>query len=229
MNWRTLTHFTRQRSLLVAAGVLLVVGIVWAMTLAAPRPPATLDQRVADVAAQLQCLVCQGESVADSPSLFAQDVRGVIRARLRQGQSDQQVLDYLVGIYGDRIRESPPKSGFTLLIWLGPLAMLLAGIIVVFSVARQWRATAELAGASAESDPELESLSDGELDHYRALLAAELDLDELPPRTPARGVQREIQSRATDAGSRTPADSRAPSGSPLLIGEGSGERSEEVR
>ena len=195
MNWRS---FTRDRSLLIAAAVLVAVAVVWAITLAAPRPPETLDQRVTDVASQLQCLVCQGESVADSPSLFAQDVRGVIRTRLQEGQSEQQVMDYLVGIYGDRIREVPPKSGFTLLIWLGPLVMLLAGIVIVAAVARQWRASAALAGAAGDEEDlrELEGMSESEMEYYRALLDAE-------PTPPAPFPAREEGARGRNSAART--------------------------
>lgn len=171
MTWRTLA---RQRSVLVAAAILVIVAVVWAVTLSAPRPPETLDQRVTDVASQLQCLQCQGESVADSSSLFAQDVRGIIRTRLRQGQSEQQVVNYLVSIYGDRIREVPPTSGFTLLIWLGPLVMLLAGILVVAAVARQWRAPVRPSAGADEELPELAGLSPSELAFYQAQLEADL-------------------------------------------------------
>lgn len=165
----------RSRSFLASAAVLVVVVAVWTATLVAHAQPETLNQRVYDVAAQLQCPICQGESAADSPSTLAQQMRGVIRERLQAGQSEQQVIDYFVSTYGEGIRESPPMSGFTLVMWLGPLVMLLVGIWLVTTVARQWRAAPALAGAG--EDAELDNLSPEDEARYRALLDAELDAD----------------------------------------------------
>ena len=76
--------------------------------LVAPAPE-SLDQRVHDVASQLKCPVCQGESVADSPSTISQQMRAVIRQHLQQGQSEQQVIQYFVSRYGISILWSPPR------------------------------------------------------------------------------------------------------------------------
>jgi cytochrome c-type biogenesis protein CcmH len=171
MSWRRLLQ---NRSVLASAGVLLAVLIVWGVTLAAATRAPTLDDRVTTVASQLKCLPCQGESVADSPASWALQVRGVIRARLQQGASEQQVIQYFVARYGEDIRQDPPKSGFTLLMWLGPVAALVAGMVVVSMVVRQWRALEPL-GRQGSADPELAGLSDAELEPYRALLQAEVD------------------------------------------------------
>jgi cytochrome c-type biogenesis protein CcmH len=167
MSWRRLV---RTRSFLTAGAVLLVVVVVWSVALAQATRPQSLDDRVNAVASQLQCIPCQGESVADSPSTWAANVRAVIRARLQHGESEQQVIQDMVNSYGDRIREVPPLGGFTLIIWLGPVVMLLAGLFVVGSVARHWRAAAL---ANDAPDPELTGVSAAELERYRALLEAE--------------------------------------------------------
>jgi cytochrome c-type biogenesis protein CcmH len=166
--WRRLVA---NRSFLVSAAVLLVVATVWAFGLAAAARPPTLDDRVEQVAGQLQCPICQGESVADSPSTLAAQMRAVIRAKLQDGESEQQVVQYFVSRYGDGIRQDPPKSGFTLLMWVAPVLMLLAGIAAVVSVARQWAAVP----VAPEADPELEGVDEAELARYRALLEAELE------------------------------------------------------
>lgn len=171
VNWRAVW---RSRSFVAALAVLVVVLAVWTVTLVAHAQPETLDQRVYDVASQLQCPICQGESAADSPSTLAQQMRAVIRERLQRGESEQQVIQYFVSTYGEGIRESPPLGGFTLIIWLGPLVALLVGIWLVASVARQWRAAPALAMAD---DAALADLSPQEEAHYRALLDAELDDD----------------------------------------------------
>jgi cytochrome c-type biogenesis protein CcmH len=166
MSWR---QIIRKRSVLAAGAVLLIVLAVWGATLFAATRPRTLDERVLEVASQLQCLPCQGESVADSPSSWAAQVRGVIRQRLASGQSEQQVIQYFVDRYGENIRQDPPKSGFTLLMWLGPVAALLAGLALV---ARQWRGTARTEAPDPE-DAEIAGLSESDLEPYRALLGAD--------------------------------------------------------
>jgi cytochrome c-type biogenesis protein CcmH len=169
MSWKRLV---RTRSFVAAGAVLLVVIVVWSVALAQATRSRSLDDRVNDVASQLQCIPCQGESVADSPSTWAANVRAVIRAKLKHGESEQQVIQDMVNSYGERAREVPPLSGFTLIIWLGPVVMLLAGLFVVGGVARQWRAAAALANDAP--DPELEGVSAAELERYRVLLEEDL-------------------------------------------------------
>jgi cytochrome c-type biogenesis protein CcmH len=171
MNWRAVL---RSRDVLGATIVLAAVLAVWGATLAAATRPPTMDDRITAVARQLQCLPCQGESVADSPSAWALQVRGVIRAQLRAGRTEPQVVQYFVARYGDSIRQDPPKSGFTLLMWLGPLAALLAGALVVGLVARRWRAL-ETGIRPPGDDGDTDGVPDADLEPYRALLAAELD------------------------------------------------------
>lgn len=190
MSWKSAL---RNRSLVASVAILVVVAAIWGTVMAASAQPRSLDDQVNDVASQLQCLPCQGESVADSPSTWAMQVRGVIREKLRAGQSEQQVIAYFVSVYGDRIRQTPPMSGFTLLIWLGPVIMLLAGVFVVTNVARQWRA---MAPAAETDDPELDGMSDDELERYRALLSADddIDTDDAPPRSlPRSGARTEVR------------------------------------
>src|SRR3954470_15511059 len=80
-----------------------------------------LDDGVRRVALQLQCPVCEGETVADSPSGLAGDMRSVIRTKLVAGESDQQILDEFVDSYGDSILTEPPKRGISLGVWVGPV------------------------------------------------------------------------------------------------------------
>ena len=79
----------------------------------------SLDEGVRRVALQLQCPVCEGETVADSPSGLATDMRALIRTRLAAGVPDQQILDEFVASYGDGILTEPPKRGVSLGVWLG--------------------------------------------------------------------------------------------------------------
>src|SRR5262249_60739218 len=97
------------------------------------------DDAVRRVAVQLQCPVCEGETVWDSGSKLAADMRSVIRAKQAAGESDQQILDEFVGSYGDGILTEPPKHGISLGVWIGPLIGVAIGASILALVVRQWR------------------------------------------------------------------------------------------
>ncbi len=166
----------QRRPLFIALAVLAIVGAVWSYVFLQNPPPPPLDQRVHDVASQLRCPVCQGESVADSPSQLAQQMRGVIRQQLQSGKSEQEVIQYFRTSYGDQIVWSPPWQGFTLLAWLVPIGLLLAGIILLFFVLRDWRALAP--ASSTAADPELANVDEVDLAFYRVQLEQELAADD---------------------------------------------------
>lgn len=172
--WRGLL---RRPSTLMALGLVLALGIVWGVTLFRAAQPRTLDQRVYEVASQLQCPICHGESVADSPSGLASEMRALIRQKLSQGESEQQVIQYFESRYGASILEAPPAQGFTLLMWLPPALMLALGAYVVFVLGREWAAQPALANAPPDGDEALD-LSDEERQCLRATLLREMEDDE---------------------------------------------------
>ncbi len=92
-----------------------------------------LEARVMAVAEELRCLVCQNETIAASHADLAVDLRSQIRIKLSQGQSDQQILDFMVARYGDFVLYRPPLKASTVLLWVGPFALLLlaAGVLVL--------------------------------------------------------------------------------------------------
>jgi cytochrome c-type biogenesis protein CcmH len=96
------------------------------------------DQTMYEVASELRCVVCQNLSVADSPSEMAGQMRAIVRERLAAGESPAQVRQYFVERYGDWILLAPPRRGFTLLVWLAPLAAVLVGVVVVALLVRRW-------------------------------------------------------------------------------------------
>jgi cytochrome c-type biogenesis protein CcmH len=120
---------------------LLPVVLVGILMLVAPiiARADTLDEGVRRVGLQLQCPVCEGESVADSPSGLAGDMRAVIRARLAAGVPDRQILDEFVASYGDGILTEPPKRGISLGVWIGPLIGVAFGALVLGLLLRTWR------------------------------------------------------------------------------------------
>jgi cytochrome c-type biogenesis protein CcmH len=102
-----------------------------------PIAGAQLDQRTNEVASLLRCPVCQGLSVADSPSTVAQDMKQQVRELLARGYTQEQILAYFEHSYGQFVLQKPKFQGVSALVWLLPLAALIFGAIVVFSKARQ--------------------------------------------------------------------------------------------
>ena len=92
-----------------------------------------LEARVMVIAEELRCLVCQNETIAASHADLAVDLRSQIRIKLTQGQSSQQILDFMVARYGDFVLYRPPLKASTVLLWVGPFALLLlaAGVLVL--------------------------------------------------------------------------------------------------
>lgn len=123
------------------------VAIAWLLTLCAlvliaygsPSHTASLDDRTRSVAQGLRCLVCQGESVADSPSGFAAGIRGLIRRDLRAGQTPDQIDAFLVSRYGDRILMAPPNAGIGRIAWLAPPLLVVGGLALLLALIVDWR------------------------------------------------------------------------------------------
>src|SRR5437868_7311127 len=159
----------QKRSLFLALAVIAVLIAIWSFVFLSSPHNQTLDEQVQDVASQLKCPVCQGESVANSPALIAQQMRGVIRQQLQSGKSEQEVIAYFVDRYGQQIAWSPPWQGFTLLAWLVPIALLLIGGLLLFFTLRDWHASSR-SHTEMEGGIELTSIDEADLQHYREQL-----------------------------------------------------------
>ena len=96
-----------------------------------------LEARARALSQELRCLVCQNQSIDDSDALLARDLRVLLRERLKNGDSDRQVLDFLVARYGEFVLLRPPLGWHTLLLWLTPGVLLLAGAAVLFAAIRR--------------------------------------------------------------------------------------------
>ena len=125
-------------------------------------------ERYHDLTVELRCPKCQNQSIAESDSPIANDLRGEIHRMLREGRSDEQIIDFMVARYGDFVLYDPPLSRRTALLWLGPAALLLAGgatvVIIVASRRRSRPASASplsggerrrLAGLLRDADPSM--------------------------------------------------------------------------
>jgi cytochrome c-type biogenesis protein CcmH len=162
----------KRRSLIIFLAVAAIISSIWFYVLITPSQQ-TLDQRAHDVASQLKCLVCQGESVADSPATLSQQMRGVIRQQLQSGKSEQEVIQYFVSRYGDRILLSPPWQGLSLLAWLVPIALILGGILLLIFVLRSWRSRADNSSLLPDTE-EAVDLQQNELAYYQKQIEQEL-------------------------------------------------------
>lgn len=92
---------------------------------------ARLESRYQSLAAQLRCVVCQNQSLADSPAELATDLKQVLREQLQAGASDEAVLDFMVQRYGEAVRYRPRLQPATGLLWFGPALLLGAGLLLL--------------------------------------------------------------------------------------------------
>ena len=116
-----------------------------------------LEARAREIGAELRCLVCQNQSIDDSNAPLAHDLRVIVRERLVAGDSDEQVIAFVVERYGDYVLLKPPFKTSTLLLWGAPLLALLGGGLIVVFVQRR-------RGANPEAAPELTAAEKQRLD-----------------------------------------------------------------
>lgn len=116
-----------------------------------PLPDSAQEARARGLHKQLRCLVCQNQSIADSNADLARDLRIIVRERVAAGESDRQVLDFMVARYGDWVLMNPPFKAATLVLWIGPGLIFLGAAVGVFfyfrRVRRQFTAAVPLSKA----------------------------------------------------------------------------------
>ena len=115
---------------------LLVVKVVYAQN-GVPYTPT--DDDVLRVAKNLYCPVCPNTPLDVCETKACQDWRAQIRDQLSEGWTDQQIIDYFVAQYGERVLAEPKRKGFTSLVWFLPLIVVLVGVGVVYEVLRNWK------------------------------------------------------------------------------------------
>lgn len=119
-----------------------------------------LEERARALSANLRCMVCQNQSIDDSDAPLAKDLRVLVRERLVAGDTDSQVIDYLVSRYGEFVLLKPRFAFHTLILWATAPLALLAGAIAIFVLIRRKRPTA----AAAASAPPLSDEEQARLD-----------------------------------------------------------------
>jgi cytochrome c-type biogenesis protein CcmH len=110
-----------------------------------------LEKRMVRIAAELRCLVCQNQTIADSNAELAVDLRNQVRTMLKRGDTDQMIIDYMTARYGDFVLYRPPVKATTLVLWFGPAVLLLGGVITLYVVLRRRN---RLAPDQFEPDPD---------------------------------------------------------------------------
>ena len=114
-----------------------------------------LEARARAISATLRCPVCQGETIDDSNAPISRDLRLAVRERLVAGDSDEQVIDYIVDRYGEFVLFEPRATGSGLILWLAGPAMLLAGLGVAYATTRKRAATPEAASLTDDDKARL--------------------------------------------------------------------------
>jgi cytochrome c-type biogenesis protein CcmH len=122
-----------------------------------------LEARARDISAELRCLVCQNESIDESNADLAREIRLIVRERLLAGDSDTQVIQYLVDRYGEYVLLKPVFAPHTLILWTAAPIVLLIGVGAIVLAARRKRATAapEAAELTADEQRALDELDSG--------------------------------------------------------------------
>ena len=120
-----------------------------------------LEQRARALSAELRCMVCQNQSIDDSNAELARDLRIVVRERLVDGDSDEQVLDYVVSRYGEFVLLKPRLSVRTIALWGAPAALAIIGLIVAVVYTRR-RSVQPVAKLSPEEEARLRRVLDAE-------------------------------------------------------------------
>ncbi len=120
-----------------------------------------LEARARVLSQELRCMVCQNQSIDDSDAPLAKDLRLLVRERLVKGDSDRQVLDYLVSRYGAFVLLRPPLEMSTLLLWALPPLALLGGIVTLLAMARRRKSIVlDTAALSHEEQRRMRKLSE---------------------------------------------------------------------
>jgi cytochrome c-type biogenesis protein CcmH len=123
-------------------------------------PDPALEARARHISEGLRCLVCQNQSIDDSAAPLAKDLRLLVRERLKAGDTDQQIEDFVVARYGEFVLLKPRFEPHTVLLWFATPAVLIVALLIVVLAYRRQSASAELAPLSKAEERRLKRLLD---------------------------------------------------------------------
>jgi cytochrome c-type biogenesis protein CcmH/NrfF len=164
-----MTPSARRRRLRVALTFALLPAPFGAVAQEPPAPPpliqesgvqtaeaARLDRAARELSSELRCPVCQGESIEDSRSEIAAEMRAFVRAKLAEGRTPEEVKEMLVASYGEWVLLAPRPEGFNLTVYVLPIVVLLGGAALIVVLTRRWtRRPTSGSAVVAEEDPDL--------------------------------------------------------------------------
>ena len=142
----------------VALGVMLAGGAHAAREATPTAFDPVAHQHVVEVSEQLRCLVCQNQSIADSNAELAVDLRNQVIEQVKAGKTNKEIVDYMVERYGDFVLYKPPFKASTYILWLGPIALFLIGLVAFYVNLRRRKQT--VAQAVRPLTPEEKALAD---------------------------------------------------------------------
>ena len=119
-----------------------------------------LEKRVKAISLELRCLVCQNQTIADSNAGLAVDLKNQVREMLQKGMGEDEIKDFMVERYGDFVLYNPPMKGTTMVLWVGPLIMLMIALAVAVRIVRRRSVDDEKKRSSADTDRARELLKD---------------------------------------------------------------------
>ena len=120
---------------------------------ATPAEDAALEKRLTTLSAELRCLVCQNQSLADSHAELAIDLKNQVRDMMLAGRTDTEIKAYLTDRYGDFVLYRPPVKSTTWLLWAGPVVLLVLGLFALVRIVRKRQGlVAEAAAIPADAD-----------------------------------------------------------------------------
>lgn len=127
-----MNHFFHK---VLSGGLVLSLALVIAFQVNAD----TLEDQIAEISGELMCPVCEGQSVAESNAQLARDMRAIIKTKLLEGDTKEEIIDYFVSSYGETILASPPPRGFSAILWLLPVLSVLIGAAIILRTIRAYK------------------------------------------------------------------------------------------
>ena len=137
---------------LALAGLFILAAPSWAVIETYEFSTPELEERYQTLSAELRCPKCQNQNIADSNAPISKDLRRLLHQQLEEGASDEEILEYMVARYGEFVRYRPTFNRATALLWLAPILLLLAALVVAMLTLRSRRSGAAGAGALSETE-----------------------------------------------------------------------------
>ena len=120
------------------------------------------EPRFNELANELRCMVCQNQSIADSNAELARDFRNQVKEKINQGESNEEIREYMIARYGDYILYRPPFNMATALLWTGPFLLVAIGVFIVLRILRRPEKQVEAAPQDKEQQAKLKAMLDDE-------------------------------------------------------------------